>query len=389
MSSKKVKQKKKRELYILLFLLCLLAGIFLLSKRPSAKNFSFSTSPYALPLASLTPFQVPPLDYANPKIKNITIKTTVDLARNYENPPFTLLTGGGHYLFQENGFNLDGRITLSYDGRELYSGSYLNVYNNVTTLSPNGEHFGYVIENEGNTEDIYVDGVKVGSTTGVIHEFVVTDTADYYYTLTKYVMEDPESTHRLSLYKNQKKILSYPRNSFGEVLTVSPDGKHYVLWMRDYKNGERIDHFLFDGKETKVDKEIRDVYFSKNWHHYAEIIGKGGENDITKLVIDGTVIKEVTGPLRFGELLDTGAFSYYLTSPVIDNIRTEFPVIEDKTFPFTTTKALMTEDGNHVLTQNRANKWEFDGKALAISPAEKYDKVEIVGNTIYVYHITN
>ncbi len=375
---------------ILLGILAVLTAWLLLTKPAHAPVKP--VSPFYLPLPLVSPSPLPRLDYAHPTVKTITIKTTADLTKSYANPPITLITNGGHYLFQDNGFNPTNRFSLSYDGDILYEGYALNVYNNLTTLSPNGLHYGYVVEEKDtNQEIIYVDQKKVGVSKGPLGNLVVADSGDYYYTISRYSSIPAGSANKLHLYKNNKEIYSFERDRFGASLTVSPDGKHYILWTREYLSteGKTRDHFVIDGKETIIDNRLRDVYFSKNWQHYAIITEEGYGKSKSTLAIDGQIVKEITGVLPFGELLDNGKYSYYLPGPVIDNGSYPFPVIDGETFPYSIRNAYMTEDGEHILTVNEDNKWEFDEKPLPITISPKYDRVQMIGNTIYVYHITN
>src|SRR5262245_7460383 len=121
----------------------------------------------------------PPASTPGSSFNVITIPVGVDPQGPYQDPPYFLETGGGHYLL----YQMDSR-KLIYDGKEVYSGDLAGVGQDSMALSWNGLHYAYVLlAPEGkNFHDLYVDGYKVATTDLLANPAVTDDGQHYFYT---------------------------------------------------------------------------------------------------------------------------------------------------------------------------------------------------------------
>jgi hypothetical protein len=342
--------KKKNPIQIVLVVLLI---------TTMACSFSGST-----PAPIETPVHLEPY---TPSFQVITIPTRMDLTQPTQAPLYFLDTGGGHYLLYvyETG-------KLIYDGRELYSGQLADVYGGWSTaLSPNGQHYAYVIPGTDGPDftDLYVDGVKVESAQYLLQP-ALTDDADYFYT----ACSSATGFSGSCLFKNGADIF-LAENGILEYW-VNVDGSTYYALLRDPQSLVRNGEVIYQGIE------LAHKSFSPNGAHYAYV--SHDENGMQHLVVDGVVVRSSTA-LFVDQVTDLGAYCAWDSANQLVFINgVEFPVQGNSRI-----ECHINEDASHSLIHDEGN-WLLDGNPVQfpdLNPADTIVNVEMKGDTWVVYRV--
>lgn len=91
--------------------------------------------------------------------------------------------------------------------------------------------------------------------------------------------------------------------------------------------------------------------------------------------------------IYFIQLTDLGHYVYSLPAPPSKGPSTPFVYVDGSPLSSDIKIAVITNDAQHILTEDKNNNWMFDNKPIKIG--NPHDGVEVDGTTVYTYSVTN
>src|SRR3989344_9001973 len=305
-------------------------------------------------------------------VKQIEIKSGLDLSQPFQDPPYKLLVADGHYLL----WVYEGN-KLVYDGKEIYAGENLG----GIALSRNGLHYAYVVRT-GDTDgfnsyytttsnDLYINNKRVTTAKNLVNPAVTDDGRHYFYTLTN---------DEGALFKHGKEIF---RNSYGPILyfLISSDGSTYFASLKIDNGGENSGESLVVNGEEIYRVNIMGLArteFSKNGRYYAYAIDHL-QPEIVSLVINGDTKR--TGLNILSRITDLGYYAAW------DPTKNKIFINGKEVFDKNALRVYINEDASHYLISTD-DGFLLDGNPIQlknINPRRLLGDIEIVGNIVYVY----
>src|SRR5215207_1579187 len=360
-------QSRRQKPYARLFQI---TGMLFLVGVILACSFSTPTQPVAtLP----APTHTPALTQSPSSFNVITIPVGVDPQGPYQDPPYFLETGGGHYLL----YQIDSR-KLVYDGKEVYSGDLAGLGRDSMALSWNGLHYAYVLlaAEGGNFHDLFIDGFKITTAEYLANPAVTDDGQHYFYT----GCFSASSFSGSCLFKDGQDVFIHPDGILD--FSISRNGDAYLASLRNFdSNNSFVESLALNGTEIYKGHELANgKLLSPNGQHYAYI--SLDENNLQHLVVDG-VDQRSSEALILHQVTDQGSVCTW------DSARSQV-VIDAKEIPVSQEgiQCALTEDASHYVINDGG--WTLDGQPIqfpGVGPNDWIMRVEWTGQAWNVYRL--
>ena len=348
----------------------LLVGVMLACSFSAAVPSPAPTQPVATQPA---PSQ-PPASTQSPSSFNvITIPVGVDPHGPYQDPPYFLETGGGHYLL----YQIDSR-KLIYDGKEVYSGDLAGLGRDSMALSWNGLHYAYVLlaPEGGNFHDLFIDGFKIATAEYLAYPAVTDDGQHYFYT----GCFSASGFSGSCLFKDGQDVFIHADGILD--FSVSRNGDAYLASLRNFdSNNSFVESLTLNGTEIYKGHELANgKLLSPNGQHYAYI--SLDENNLQHLVVDG-VDQRSSEALILHQVTDQGSVCTWdsARSQVVINAK-EIPTSQEGI------QCALTEDASHYVINDGG--WTLDGQPIqfpGVDPNDWIMRVEWTGGAWNVYRL--
>jgi hypothetical protein len=360
-------QSRRQKPYARLFQI---TGMLFLVGVILACSFSAPTQPVATQPA---PTQTPALTQSPSSFNVITIPVGVDPQGTYQDTPYFLETGGGHYLL----YQIDSR-KLIYDGKEVYSGDLAGLGRDSMALSWNGLHYAYVLlaAEGGNFHDLFIDGFKIATAEYLANPAVTDDGQHYFYT----ACFSASSFSGSCLFKDGQDVFIHPDGILD--FSISRNGDAYLASLRNFdSNNSFVESLALNGIEIYKGHELANgKLLSPNGQHYAYI--SLDENNLQHLVVDG-VDQRSSEALILHQVTDQGSLCTW------DSARGQ-AVINAKEIPVSQEgiQCALTGDASHYVINDGG--WTLDGQPIQFPGVGANDwimRVEWTGQAWNVYRL--